>query len=97
MVQDDTWPFDQPRNCAVFTISGVLDGKEPILHVTHDEDDHGWQFLGSGDAQVVDAKLVAFHEIVEMDPTLLQLADLPPGWRAWREKPGAAWMRAPKQ
>jgi hypothetical protein len=96
MVQDDTWPFDQPRNCAVFTISGVLDGSEPILHVTHDEDDHSWQFLGSGDAQVVDAKLVSLESIVRMDPTVLELADLPPGWRAWRENAEAEWTREPK-
>jgi hypothetical protein len=30
----------------------------PILHVTHDEDDHGWQFLGMEDARENDACIV---------------------------------------
>jgi hypothetical protein len=46
MASAHAWPFDQPRNCAVFTTRQVLEGAEPILHVTHDSDDHGWQFLG---------------------------------------------------
>jgi hypothetical protein len=32
----------------------------------------------------------------QRDPTLLELADLPEGWRAWRERVGAPWQRAPE-
>ncbi len=28
----------------------VLEGFEPILMVTHDMDDHGWQFIGTSDS-----------------------------------------------
>jgi hypothetical protein len=83
MVSADSWPFDQPHNCAVFTTRQVLDREEPILHVTHDSDDHGWQFHGS-EARAEDAKIIALEEAVELDPSVLQLADLPIGWHAWR-------------
>jgi hypothetical protein len=71
----------------------ILDGAEPILLVAHDADDHGWQFIGTSDASVADAKLVCLEDIVRLDPTVLEVADLPPGWQAVRERVGGAWMR----
>jgi len=92
MVSADSWPFDQPRNCAVFTTRQILEGTEPILHVTHDSDDHGWQFLGR-EAREEDGKIIALHEAVEMDPSILQLADLRPGWHAYRQSAQGPWTR----
>jgi hypothetical protein len=71
----------------------VLDRSEPILLVSHDAEDHGWQFIGSSDASMVDAKLVCLEEIVQLDPTVLEVADLPPGWEATRDAVGSAWLR----
>jgi hypothetical protein len=89
----DTWPFDQPRNCATLTMRQVLDGSEPILLVSYDEDDHAWQFIGTTDASVADAKIVGLEEIVQLDPTVLDVADLPPGWQAVRDEVGGEWTR----
>jgi hypothetical protein len=88
-VSAHSWPFDQPRDCTVFTTHQIVDGTEPILHVTHDADDHGWQFLGR-QAREEDAQNIALHEAVEIDSSVLQLADLPPGWHAWRNSAMAA-------
>lgn len=71
----------------------VLDGSEPILLVSHDEDDHAWQFIGTSDASVEDAKLVCLEDIVRLDPTVLEVADLPPGWQAFRDQVGGEWTR----
>ena len=92
----DAWPFDQPRNCATFTMRQVLDGSEPILLVTHDADDHGWQFIGISHPSMPDARLVKLEEIVRRDPTVLEVADLPPGWWAVRNKIGGPWKRKPR-
>jgi hypothetical protein len=89
------WPFDQPRNCATLTMRQVLEGTEPILLVSHDEDDHAWQFIGTSDASVADAKVVALEEIVQLDPTVLEVADLQPGWQALRDFVGSPWTRRP--
>jgi hypothetical protein len=88
------WPFDQPPNCAVISLRHIIRRKQPILHVTHDLDDHGWQFLGLDDARMEDAVVVCFAEIVELDPTLRELADMPPGWHAWRPTQNHPWRRA---
>jgi hypothetical protein len=87
------WPFDQPRNCATFTMRQVLDGLEPILLVTPDADDHAWQFIGRTGACEEDCRIVALAAIVALDPTVLQVADLPPGWQAIRRGPGDPWER----
>ena len=71
----------------------VLEGSEPIVLVSHDADDHGWQFIGTSEASMADAKLVCLEEIVHLDPTVLEVADLPPGWQAIRERVGGAWTR----
>lgn len=71
----------------------ILDGSEPILLVSHDEDDHGWQFIGTTDASMADAKVVCLEEIVRLDSTVLEVADLPPGWQAIREHVGGVWIR----
>jgi hypothetical protein len=90
---DADWPFDQPRNCAVVTLRPIVFEGAPILHVTHDEDDHGWQFLGREDADVPQAAVVGLSEIVELDPSVLEVADLPPGWHAWRQSRSSPWQR----
>lgn len=87
------WPFDQPRNCATFTTRQVIEKLEPILLVSHDADDHGWQFIGVTGANMKDARLVCLEEIVRIDASVLEVADLPPGWRAERTLVGTAWQR----
>ena len=71
----------------------ILDGSEPILLVAHDADDHAWQFIGTSDASVIDGRIVCLQEIVKLDPTVLDVADLPPGWQAIREEVGGEWTR----
>lgn len=89
----DPWPFDQPPNCAVFTTTHVLRGGHPITHVYHEDDDHGWQFHYPGDKSESDIMIVALAEILHYDPTIVALADLPPGWKASRVDANAPWLR----
>jgi hypothetical protein len=69
---------------------------KPFLYVSHDANDHAWQFLNGRDADVTDAAVVGLGEIVKHDPSLLELADMPPGWFATRASRAAAWERAPR-
>lgn len=88
------WLFDQPRNCAAISLRQIVEDGAPVLLVTHDEDDHGWQFLGDSDSSSEsDALIVCMSQIVESDPSLFELADLPPGWRAWRQSVNDQWVR----
>lgn len=88
------WPFDQLPNTAAITVRSVLEG-DPVLHVSHDEDDHGWQFLDGRDVDVEEGRAISMAAALDLDPTLREIADLPPGWVARRESVAAAWVRAP--
>ena len=96
MKATDDWPFDQPPNCATLTMRQILEGTEPILLVSHDADDHGWQFIGTTDASVEDGRVVCLKNMVELDSTILEVADLPTGWQAVRERVGGQWHRRPR-
>jgi len=87
------WPFDQPRNSATVTTRQVMQGLEPILFVSHNSDDHGWQFIGSSAVAMTDIMLVGLVEVVKRDPTVFEVADLAPGWQAYRAKAGDQWAR----
>jgi hypothetical protein len=89
----DDWLFADPENLAVFTLKRVIRGEAPVLFVSHDEDDGGWQFLDGAEAAVEDAALVGLREMTEIDPTLIELADLPIGWSARRSGPDEPWQR----
>jgi hypothetical protein len=92
---DDSWPFHDPENLAVFTLRRIVQGRSPILFVSHDEEDGGWQFLDGGEADAAEASLVSLRSITRIDPSTLELADLPLGWVACRAGPDEPWQRAP--
>jgi GNAT superfamily N-acetyltransferase len=88
------WPFEDTRNTAAITTRQVLEGA-PILRVAHDADDGSWQFLCGTTDETSDGRVVGLGSLCDRDPSLLGLADLPEGWSAWRERPGAPWRRNP--
>ena len=90
---DDDWPFDQPRNCTTVIMRQVLDGSEPILSVSHFADDHCWGFVGTTDANVADGRVVCLEHVLQLDPTIAEVADLEPGWDATRNVVGGPWLR----
>ena len=88
------WPVEDSPNVAVFTTKPVVRGGQPILYVTHDDDDDGaWQFHTDGDALEEDAMLVALKTILALDPSIAELADLPYGWIATRASATSPWVR----
>ncbi len=91
---NEPWPWDQAPNVAAVTVRAVLEGA-PILVVSHDADDDGWQFLDGGDVDTDEARLIAMRRVLHLDPSLREVADLPPGWMARRDRVGDAWSRGP--
>ena len=92
------WPFSDPPNLAVIVNWEILRGEAWIAYVSHDEDDGGWQFHTNdpGPPKESDAAVVGLSEMLDRDATLADLADLPLGWRAWRETPTSPWHRKRK-
>lgn len=61
----EEWPFKDPQDVATFTTSSVISGKEPILYVTHDDDDGAWQFHSGEPLTDAQPKVVSLSEIVK--------------------------------
>jgi hypothetical protein len=92
----ETWPFEDPPNVAVITVRAIIERRDWIAYVSHDSDDGGWQFHTSepGPPREADAAVVALREIVRLDESVAELADLPLGWHAWRAAKNAPWQRS---
>jgi hypothetical protein len=90
----DKWPFEDAPTAAVVTLKSIIRDHKPILFVTHDEGDSGWQFLdGKPIAGMEDARIVSLKSMLIWDPTIAQLADLPMGWSASRKSTQEPWSR----
>jgi hypothetical protein len=91
--RSDNWPFDQTPNVAAITTVNVLERGAPVLVVVHYADDHSWAFLCGLTNDDSDGRVIGMGEAVGRDPTLREIADLPPGWRAQRARVGDPWHR----
>jgi hypothetical protein len=73
-----------------------MEGRAPILLVSHDADDGMWQFLdGRDDPAADDAVVLGLECVFSLDPSIAELADLPLGWQAWRDSMQQPWQREP--
>jgi hypothetical protein len=89
------WPFEDSQNLGVLTTIKVLEGA-PVLLVTHDHDGD-WQILCGTTNDSEDARIACFGCAFERNRDIAVLADLPRGWRAWRETPSSPWIREAKE
>ncbi len=87
------WPFDQSRNVAAITTKQVVKGSFPILAVVHYKDDDSWAFTCGTTNKSEDLMVVGMGELVDIDPTLYSIADLPSGWSAHRKSIDSEWVR----
>jgi hypothetical protein len=93
-----SWPFADPPNTAVFTSVAISLKLQSICWVSHDEEDGAWQFHGgSASPQVAEAAVVSLRTILNLDPSVAELSDLPEGWCASRASPIEPWIRRPRE
>ncbi|WP_083458105.1 immunity protein Imm33 domain-containing protein [Herbaspirillum hiltneri] len=90
-----SWLFADPPNMAVISHRRIVEGASPISFVSHDEDDGGWQFFPNSDGALdaSEAVVASFKSIVNIDSSIVELADLPLGWCARRTSPTGQWTR----
>ncbi len=87
------WPFDQAENVATITTTKVVNEKFPILMVVNYQEDDSWAFTCGTTNRSEDLMIVSMRQIVEIDPSLESIADLPLGWSATRESVTSKWHR----
>lgn len=82
--------FIEPDNTVVFTTKFVVIDKRGITTVTHEKEDGASndQFDNFEDV----AKIVGLGEIIKLDSTLLEIADLPVEFTAQRRFKGEKWV-----
>ena len=86
------FPFYDAPNTATIICCHIINGEEPILFVSHDEDDGMWQFLCGKAHETDDAKLVSLKSVFELDNSIGNLVDMPCGYYATRENQEDNWV-----
>jgi hypothetical protein len=84
--------FKEPLDARVFTSTHVMKEKSAIVLISH-ELDGDWQFMSAdpiSDYTKV-AMVVSLGEIIKLDRTVLEVADLPAGYIATRKTEYARW------
>ncbi|MFS2205194.1 hypothetical protein [Variovorax sp. Varisp36] len=91
------WKFVDPPAAAVFTTRTVVEKMNWIAYAFHDADDGAWQFHGASSEsdESDDVMMIRLDEALQLDDSLTDLADLPLGWKAWRDSQDSEWQRAP--
>jgi hypothetical protein len=85
--------FEESLNTAVFTTKFILENKSPILFVYHYEEDGAWQFSGlENPISDDDYRVISLDEVIQLDNTVLELADLPLGGEAYRLDIKSPWI-----
>lgn len=86
--------FEDTLNTAVFTTKFVVKDRKDITYVTHDSEDGAWQFFSNDDFDNYEevAMLVSLDEIIKIDKTVIEIADLPLGYFATRKTTKDNWM-----
>mgnify|MGYP000806624111 CR=1 FL=1 len=70
------FPFYDAPNTATITCCHILENGEPILYVSHDEDDGMWQFLCGKAHETDEAKLVSLKSVFDLDNSVGILKDM---------------------
>lgn len=86
--------FKEADTTIVYTSTFVINDRSPITYVTHEEADGSWQFLSHDQFEKYEdvAVTVELRELLSIDPTLLELADMRKGYHAFRAKPKDHWV-----
>ena len=86
--------FPDDLKTPVFTTKYVVTDKKEITYVSHDADDGSWEFLSDDIIKdyVPVAKVISLEQMIKIDPTLLELADMPLGYFANRKTKKDKWV-----
>jgi len=85
--------FKEGLNTAVFTTKFVVHDKKEITHVYHYLEDGAWQFSSEDNFENYEeiALILSLDEIIQLDSSILGVADLPLGFVATRKSKADDW------
>lgn len=85
-----TWKFSEPPSKIVVTQRVVVQKKQPILYVIHDNEGE-WQFLADERTQLDPVVQLSIRDLIAIDSTIADVAYLKKGWKAWRTDKTSPW------
>ena len=82
------------KELPVYVCSHVFERTRPVLLAAHSDGD--WQFLcgGGHDAEEV-PRVIGISHVLDSDPSIRAVLDLPPEWQAERASADEAWQISP--
>ena len=88
--------FKDGLNTAVFTSKFFVHDKKEITYISHDFEDGAWQFFSDDNFDNYEevALILSLDEIIKLDKSVLEIADLPPGFVATRKTKTDNWTIA---
>ena len=57
----------------------------------HDADEDSWQFVSNIEYTMKETQIVSLEEITKIDSTVIDIAEIKPGYHAWRSAVGSKW------
>jgi len=91
--RENNWPFDESPDIPVITTRQVLELIQPIRYALHYAHDDSWSFVCGTTNEQSDYRVVHMRHLLELDPSVREVAGLPSGWSAWREDGEGPWER----
>ena len=87
--------FNESLNTAVLTSKYVMSQASPIVYIAH-HDDGVWEFWGKEIIEEAEIMVVSLGQIIHIDPTVLDVADMPNEFNAIRDRRDSPWNIVPK-
>lgn len=85
--------FPDSLNTAVFTTKFVVHDRKEITYISHDFEDGAWEFYSDDNFDNYEdiVLILSLDEIIQLDISLLEVADLPLGFVATRKSKADDW------
>jgi len=85
--------FPDSLNTAVFTTKFVVHDRKEITYISHDFEDGAWEFYSDDNFDNYEdiVLILSLDEIIQLDISVLEVADLPLGFVATRKSKAEDW------
>jgi hypothetical protein len=85
--------FQENLKTAVLADANVVNSNSLITRINHHEDGL-WEFFGKKKVNEGEIMVVSLEQIIQRDPSILEMADLPLNFTAFRESNDTPWIIA---
>ena len=89
------WSSPKAGSLLVSSQRAVMLRTVPILLVIHIAGEDQWMFLSGQEPPSDPSVTVPLDQVLKLDPSVMELSDLPVNWKASRSSDKVPWIRSP--